>query len=73
MRVERCERWMVWRCWWLSVIGLVRQMIELEFWRCLIGMDEMGHFGAAVGFADFLWRVVVYPCNKDLEKHLMKV
>ena len=55
------------------MIGLVRQMIELEFWQCLIGMDEMGHFGAAVGFADFLWRVVVYPCNKDLEKHLMKV
>ena len=60
-------------CDWIGEIENGRRMIELEFWQHLIGMDEMGHFGAAVGFTDFLWRVVVYPCNKDLEKHLMKV
>ena len=43
MRVERCERWMVWRCRWLSVIGLVRlrgDEVRVErcekwmVWRC---------------------------------------
>ena len=29
--------------------------------------------GGWLGFTDFLWRVVVYPCNKDQEKRLMKV
>lgn len=50
-----------------------RKMIELSIWRRLIGMDEMGHILVVVRFTDFLWRVVVYPCNKDQEKRLMKV
>ena len=60
-------------CDWMGEIENGRRMFELESWRRLIGMYEMSHFGAAVGFTDFLWRVVVYPCNKDLEKRLMKV
>jgi hypothetical protein len=34
-------------------------MFEIDIWRCLIGMDEMGPF--LVGwlvFTDFIWRVV---------------
>ena len=49
-------------------------MIELEIWRRLIGMNEMGFFWRGwLGFTNLLWWVVVYPYNKDREKHLMKV
>ena len=49
-------------------------MIELDIWQHLIEMDEMSLF--LVGrllFTNFLLRAVVYRCNKDPEKRLMKV
>ena len=46
-------------------------MIELDNLRRLFGSHFLEEW--LLGFTYFLWRAVVYPCNKDQEKRLMKV